>query len=362
MKKLLAFALALCLLAASAALAEGANLRFGYIAPSGAVSERHDRTVEAFLYAADRKGVATEVLRYDPAPADTESAEADNAAEPAETTEPDKAAEDPAVVALNALIGDGIDGVAAVPTTLDQAKLLVERAHEAGVPIVIEGMDLSPAYPPDPDPDNAEERPYVAAVTYGDSAAYTAAKWLEEHAYSPLVFHCMLPEDDPVIQSGFARALDGAQYLELAGDVNAPQNSAAGGREALQLMYNSYTMFYCVLADSAALGAGCRIALKEESETMPVAAIDDSANALLMVKDGTLDMVASAPASVEGVRTFQALHDYLTEGTLPENETRLVALTAITTTVTKNNEWVSGDDFEAAYALAYPDEATAETK
>ena len=349
MKKLLAFALALCLLAASAALAEGANLRFGYIAPSGAVSERHDRTVEAFSYAADRKGVATEVLRYDPAPADTESAEADNAAEPA-------------VVALNALIGDGIDGVAVVPTTLDQAKLLVERAHEAGVPIVIEGMDPSPAYPPDPDPDNAEERPYVAAVTYGDSAAYTAAKWLEEHAYSPLVFHCMLPEDDPVIQSGFARALDGAQYLELAGDVNAPQNSAAGGREALQLMYNSYTMFYCVLADSAALGAGCRIALKEESETMPVAAIDDSANALLMVKDGTLDMVASAPASVEGVRTFQALHDYLTEGTLPENETRLVALTAITTTVTKNNEWVSGDDFEAAYALAYPEEAAEQTK
>lgn len=344
MKKLLAFALTLCLLAASAALAEDAPLRFGYIAPSGTGSERYENTAAAFLYAAEQKGVATDVLRYDPAPADVKAG--------------DKAPEDPAVVALNALIEDGVSAVAAVPTSQEQAVELVERAKEAGVPIAIEGIDLSSAYPPDPDPDNAEERPYVAAVTYGDSAAYTAAKWLEDRSYSPLMFHCMLPgAEDPMIESGVSRALAEAEYLELAGETHASANSAAGGRDALRAMYNSYTMFYCVLADSAALGAGCRIALKERSESMPIAAIDDSANAFLMLKDGTLDMLASTPASVEGVQTFKALYDYLTEGILPENETRLVALTAITTTAARSANWIAGDDCEAAYALTYPGEA-----
>lgn len=344
MKKLLALALTLCLLAATAALAEDApQLRVGYIVPSVTGNEHYEVITEAFLFAAEKKGVATNVLRYDP---DANGGPGDEA-------------DEPVLVALKSLLKEGVDGVVAVPTTLEEAVVLAIEADAADMPIVIEGIDVSAAYSSTPSPAGGETRPFVANVTYGDGAGYAAATWLEGRAYSPMMFHCVLPESDPAIQTGIERALATAEQLSLSGEVSAPVNTAAGGHEALEQIYSSGAMFYCVLADSVGLAAGCRIALREKSESMPIAAIDDSADALIMLRDGTVDMLACAPASVEGVQAFKALYDYLTEGVLPEEESRLVMLDVIVATTESNAGWISGDDYATAYALAYPEEAEA---
>ena len=352
MKRLFTILLTLALLVSGiSVLAEDAPLRIGYIAPIDEEGGRHSLCADAFAYAAAQKGVSLTALRY----------------APAEVSE-DSEFLDPAVMALNELIEEGVDGVAVVPASMEQAVELIERANEAGVPILIEGMDVSPAYPSEseeeePAEEETAERPYVAAVGYGDGAAYAATLWLEEYADNPLMFHCALPTGDLAIQAGIARALGDARYLDMADELNAASNTPAAGSEAINLLISSFTMFYCVLADSEELAQGCADGLRRAGDSMPIAAISGTPEALELLKRGTIDMLAATPASVEGVQCFKLLFDYLTDGALPETETGFVALPVIVATTENLSDWIDGDDCESAYALAYPEpeeEAAAE--
>ena len=339
MKKLFAILLTLALLLpCAAALAEDAPLKLGYIAPIDAEGGRYSLCADAFAYAAAQKGISVTTLRYDPSDGNV-PADADGENRP-----------EPAVAALMSLIEDGVNGVALAATSLDQAQLVIDLAEESGVAIVVEGLDISSAYPAE----RYEVRPYVASIGYGDAPAYIAAKWLENAADNPVLFHCALPVSDPAIQSGLKRALRDGRYLELAEDeVDARANTAAAGSEAVNMMISSFTIFGCVLADSEALAQGCAEALRRSGESMPVAAIASSPEALDLLKRGSINMLAAAPASVEGVETFKVLHNYLTDGILPE--TAFIQLPAITATAKDSSSWISDNDFETAYALSYPE-------
>ena len=343
MKKLLVLLLAFALFVpCAAAPAEETSIHLGYIAPEDAEDGWYSRCAEAFAYAAAQKGVALTALRFDPGDGEIpEGAESEDRM-------------DPAVEALRALIAEGVNGVAACPTSIDQARSLISEAEEAGMPIVIEGLDISAFYPPLLD----RERPYVAAVGYGDSAAYAAALWLEDAADDPLLFHCALPETDPTIQAGLRRALADAQYLVLADDeFNASEDSVEAGAEAVDLTDATGASFGCVLADSIALAEGCAGRARELGwGDCPVASFARSEASLEALERGSVDMLAYTSAPVEAVETFKALHDFVTEGILPESASGFVQLSAAVATKDKLSHCVGDEDFETAYALVYPDE------
>lgn len=346
MKKLLAVILALALAAAApAALAEAQNgPRLGYVAPYQDESGRYTLTAQAFAYAAQLRGASVEIAQYDAT------------AEPAADEAEGEAAQDPAALALASVLKMGVDGVAVVPSSLEQAVTLIEQANAAGVPIVIEGIDVAPAYPPAPTPDQATELPYAACVYPGDAAAYAAARWIDACAENPLMYHCALAGDIDT-QVGVQRALSEATYLALADEYLAPVDSADAGREAIARMYNNFIMFFCVLADSEALAEGCAAELTAKGESMEIAAIAHSDAALALLDAGTVTMLAGVSAAAEGIGCFRALCDYVTLGALPENEMRKITLPASTATASDRSNWIADNDFEAAYARIYSDES-----
>ena len=353
MKKLAAILLTLALLIpCAAALAEESPLHLGYIAPADAEDGRYSLCADAFAYAAEQQGAKLTILRFDPSDGEVpEGADSEDRM-------------DPAIAALMTLIEDGVDGAAIAAASVEQARQLIDLAQEAGMPVVIEGQDVSAFYPqqtgaaasPEETPDPASPRPYVAAVGYGDAAAYAASMWLEDAAYNPLLFHCALPASDPAIESGIRRAVKSGRYLELAGAaVNASANTAAAGSYAVDLFTASGAIYGCVLADSEYLAEGCARRIRELGDSMPITAIASSAHALELLQSGTIDMLAATPASVEGVQTFKLLHDFVTQGILPETATGYVQLEIITATSKDASAWISDDDYETAYALAYPE-------
>ena len=354
MKTLVLFLLTLALIVPCAALAEETPLRIGYITRFEEEGGRYTLCADAFAYAAEQQGVELTVLTYDLAAKEIPE-DADGEEQPL-----------PGMAELLQLIDEGVDAVVLAPASLDQAVELIGCASEAGMPIIIEGMDVSPAYPPAPEAAAGEEsdpagnRPYAAAIGYGDSAAYAAAMWLEDDAYNPQLFHCALPQSDPAIQAGLRRAQAEASYLALVMEINANSDSAQAGSDAVDEVYNSYTTFGCVLADSAALAEGSANSVHGAGDNYPIAAISTAQEALALLENGRIDLAASTPASVEGVQTFKLIFDYLTEGILPETETGFVQLDAILVSRSDTTVWVADDDFETAYALAFPESAEAE--
>ena len=343
MKKLFSILLIFALLIPGAtALAEEAPLHLGYIAPMDADGDHYAHCAGAFAYAAERKGVSLTSLFFDPGDGDIP-----DGAESVERM-------DPALAALTTLIEDGVDGVAVCAASVEQALAAIDLAQEAGLPIVIEGPDVSSHDLPLP---GAEESRPCVAVGYGDAPAYAAAMWLDEFAYNPLLLHCTLPQADPAIKAGIRRALGDARYLSLAdNDVGATANTARAGRAAVKMFADTSALFGCVLADSESLAEGCAQAIRKLGESFPVAAIASSDAALELLRSGKIDMLAAAPASVEGVQTFKALCDLVTEGILPESETAYVQLNPIVATKDDTSAWIGDDDYETAYALTYPED------
>lgn len=355
MKKTLAILLTLALLCLGmTSLAEEATkLKIGYLAPLRAEGDRASLCVDAFIYAAQRTGVDAVIMRYNPAKKATSDADG------AQDSAPAVAENDPALVAIKSLILEGVDGVVIVPDSQEQALALLELAEASGLPVVVEGLDLSPAYPLTPDPEDAEERPFIANVVYPQGeAAYRAAKWLEDASDSPMLFHCALPEGGEGIRAGLNRALSEAAYLSLEDEIPAEANTAQAGMDALHQEVNSATMFYCILADSAPLASGCATVMGNDGDVL-IAALTDAADARRLFDEG-VDMLAGEPASLEAVQSLRALIDYLNNGTLPEGENRLVTLPVCTATPGDSSQWIDSADPEAAYDFVFTDDAQTE--
>lgn len=351
MKRIIAVLLTLALLCLSLfALAEAdVKPRLGYLAPYRVEDARDSLRADAFTYAARQMDVDAVIVRYAAANAEPNAKED---AAPDVATDGSSSnlstGEEPAMVALRSMLEDDLDGLVIVPETVEQAVKLLEQASAAGVPVVIEGLDISSAYPPTPDPEDSEPRPFIANVFYPEGeAAYVAAKWLEDETDNPLLFHCALPTSSRPIQNGLRRALREARYLSLVDETNADANSVEAGRSAAEELVNSYAMFYCVLADSAELAEGCANALRGD-DSMRIAALTEDADALKLLGSG-VDLLVGEPKSLEAVRALQALLDYLSNENVPEGEDRRIELDAVTASANDTAHWISDADFEAAY-------------
>ena len=322
MKKLLAIMVVLVVALASLSIAVAEDtLTYGYIAYQ--MSDIwNEYSSKAFEYAADQNGVEVMVLD-----AGNDIAQS--------------------VSAMETLIQAEVDGISIFPISPEQAAQLITMANEAGIPITVENIDVASV---------ADEDEYIAAVgcVYGD-IGYAAIKWLAENVEDAKVFYCAGAVGGGVFEAykeGVDKALaDYADSIELVGLLNSDAWSTEDGLNLTTNFINSGTEFNCIFANNDQLAQGCYQACEEAGLDLPIVSTGGSPDAYAFLEDGIEAANMTAPVSIQGIQTFKNLHDYVTEGIVPE--AKFQSLPVIPVSGEDLGEWIDWADYEAAYNYVY---------
>ena len=322
MKKLLAIMVVLVVALASLSIAVAEDtLTYGYIAYQ--MSDIwNEYSSKAFEYAAEQNGVEVMVLD-----AGNDIAQS--------------------VSAMETLIQAEVDGISIFPISPEQAAQLITMANEAGIPITVENIDVASV---------ADEDEYIAAVgcVYGD-IGYAAIKWLAENVEDAKVFYCAGAVGGGVFEAykeGVDKALaDYADSIELVGLLNSDAWSTEDGLNLTTNFINSGTEFNCIFANNDQLAQGCYQACEEAGLDLPIVSTGGSPDAYAFLEDGIEAANMTAPVSIQGIQTFKNLHDYVTEGIVPE--AKFQSLPVIPVSGEYLGEWIDWADYEAAYNYVY---------
>lgn len=322
MKKLLAIMVVLVVALASLSIAVAEDtLTYGYIAYQ--MSDIwNEYSSKAFSYAAEQNGVEVMVLD-----AGNDIAQS--------------------VSAMETLIQAEVDGISIFPISPEQAAQLITMANEAGIPITVENIDVASV---------ADEDEYIAAVgcVYGD-IGYAAIKWLAENVEDAKVFYCAGAVGGGVFEAykeGVDKALaDYADSIELVGLLNSDAWSTEDGLNLTTNFINSGTEFNCIFANNDQLAQGCYQACEEAGLDLPIVSTGGSPDAYAFLEDGIEAANMTAPVSIQGIQTFKNLHDYVTEGIVPE--AKFQSLPVIPVAGEDLGAWIDWADYEAAYNYVY---------
>lgn len=324
MKKFLALVLVALLALAmlsTAALAEK-KLTYGYIAYQMA-DIWNEYSAKTFQYAAEQNGVDVIVL-------DSQNDIAQS------------------VSAMENLIQSGVDGISIFPISPEQGAQLVTMANEAGIPITVENIDVASVCEPDQ---------YIAAVgcMYGD-IGYAAIDWLAKNVEDAKVFYCAGAVGGGVFEAykiGVDQALaDNAGKIEMVGLLNSDAWSTEDGLNLTTNFINSGTEFNCVFANNDQMAQGCYQALEEAGMTdIPVVSTGGSPDAYAFVESGIEAANMTAPVSLQGAQTFKNLHDFVTEGKVPDP--KFQNLPIIPVSGDDLSAWIDWSDYAGAYNYVY---------
>ena len=322
MKKLLAIMVVLVVALASLSIAVAEDtLTYGYIAYQ--MSDIwNEYSSKAFEYAAEQNGVEVMVLD-----AGNDIAQS--------------------VSAMETLIQAEVDGISIFPISPEQAAQLITMANEAGIPITVENIDVASV---------ADEDEYIAAVgcVYGD-IGYAAIKWLAENVEDAKVFYCAGAVGGGVFEAykeGVDKALaDYADSIEMVGMLNSDAWSTEDGLNLTTNFINSGTEFNCIFANNDQLAQGCYQACEEAGLDLPIVSTGGSPDAYAFLEDGIEAANMTAPVSIQGIQTFKNLHDYVTEGIVPE--AKFQSLPVIPVAGEDLGAWIDWADYAAAYDFVY---------
>lgn len=322
MKKLLAIMVVLVVALASLSIAVAEDtLTYGYIAYQ--MSDIwNEYSSKAFSYAAEQNGVEVMVLD-----AGNDIAQS--------------------VSAMETLIQAEVDGISIFPISPEQAAQLITMANEAGIPITVENIDVASV---------ADEDEYIAAVgcVYGD-IGYAAIKWLAENVEDAKVFYCAGAVGGGVFEAykeGVDKALaDYADSIEMVGMLNSDAWSTEDGLNLTTNFINSGTEFNCIFANNDQLAQGCYQACEEAGLDLPIVSTGGSPDAYAFLEDGIEAANMTAPVSIQGIQTFKNLHDYVTEGIVPE--AKFQSLPVIPVAGEDLGAWIDWADYAAAYDFVY---------
>ena len=322
MKKLLAIMVVLVVALASLSIAVAEDtLTYGYIAYQ--MSDIwNEYSSKAFEYAAEQNGVEVMIL--------------DSGNDIAQS-----------ISAMETLIQAEVDGISIFPISPEQAAQLIALANEAGIPITVENIDVASV---------ADEDEYIAAVgcVYGD-IGYAAIKWLAENVEDAKVFYCAGAVGGGVFEAykeGVDKALaDYADSIELVGLLNSDAWSTEDGLNLTTNFINSGTEFNCIFANNDQLAQGCYQACEEAGLDLPIVSTGGSPDAYAFLEDGIEAANMTAPVSIQGIQTFKNLHDYVTEGIVPE--AKFQSLPVIPVAGEDLGAWIDWADYAAAYDFVY---------
>lgn len=314
-KKILVTLLALLLMLGMTGIASGAT--YGYIAYQ--MSDIwNEYSSKAFKYAADQNGVDVVIL-------DSQNDIGKS------------------VAAMESLIQQEVDGVSIFPISPEQGAQLIQMANEAGIPITVENIDVAAV---------AKPEEYVAAVgcLYGD-IGYAAIEWLSKNVKDAKVFYCAGAVGGGVFESykvGVDKALeDYKDSIEMVGMLNSDAWSTEDGLNLTTNFINSGVEFNCIFANNDQIAQGCYQALQEAGLDIPVVSTGGSPDAYKFLQDGIEAANMTAPVSIQGVQTFKNLHEFVTEGKVPDP--KFQSLPVIPVAGSDLAAWIDWSDFAGAY-------------
>lgn len=322
MKKLLTILVVLVVALASFSFATAEEpLHYGYIAYQMA-DIWNEYSAKSFEYAAEQNGVEVTVL--------------DSGNDIAQS-----------ISAMETLIQAEVDGISVFPISPEQAAQLITMANEADIPITIENIDVASV---------ADEDEYVAAVgcVYGD-IGYAAIEWLSKNVEDAKVFYCAGAVGGGVFEAykeGVDKALaDYADSIEMVGMLNSDAWSTEDGLNLTTNFINSGVEFNCIFANNDQLAQGCYQACQEAGLDLPIVSTGGSPDAYAFLEDEIEAANMTAPVSIQGIQTFKNLHDYVTEGTVPEP--KFQSLPVIPVAGDDLSAWIDWSDYAGAYDYVY---------
>lgn len=322
MKKLLTILVVLVVALASFSFATAEEpLHYGYIAYQMA-DIWNEYSAKSFEYAAAQNGVEVTVL--------------DSGNDIAQS-----------ISAMETLIQAEVDGISVFPISPEQAAQLITMANEADIPITIENIDVASV---------ADEDEYVAAVgcVYGD-IGYAAIEWLSKNVEDAKVFYCAGAVGGGVFEAykeGVDKALaDYADSIEMVGLLNSDAWSTEDGLNLTTNFINSGVEFNCIFANNDQLAQGCYQACQEAGLDLPIVSTGGSPDAYAFLEDEIEAANMTAPVSLQGIQTFKNLHDYVTEGTVPDP--KFQSLPVIPVAGDDLSAWIDWSDYAGAYEYVY---------
>lgn len=322
MKKLLTILVVLVVALASFSFATAEEpLHYGYIAYQMA-DIWNEYSAKSFEYAAAQNGVEVTVL--------------DSGNDIAQS-----------ISAMETLIQAEVDGISVFPISPEQAAQLITMANEADIPITIENIDVASV---------ADEDEYVAAVgcVYGD-IGYAAIEWLSKNVEDAKVFYCAGAVGGGVFEAykeGVDKALaDYADSIEMVGMLNSDAWSTEDGLNLTTNFINSGVEFNCIFANNDQLAQGCYQACQEAGLDLPIVSTGGSPDAYAFLEDEIEAANMTAPVSIQGIQTFKNLHDYVTEGTVPDP--KFQSLPVIPVAGDDLSAWIDWSDYAGAYEYVY---------
>jgi ABC-type sugar transport system substrate-binding protein len=252
------------------------------------------------------------------------------------------------VAAMESLIQQEVDGISIFPISPEQGAQLIKMANEANIPITIENIDVAAV---------AQPEEYVAAVgcLYGD-IGYAAIEWLSKNVENAKVFYCAGAVGGGVFEAykiGVDKALEDYKgTIELVGLLNADAWSTENGLDLTTNFINSGVEFNCIFANNDQIAQGAYQALMEAGlENIPVVSTGGSPDAYAFLEQGIEAANMTAPVSIQGVQTFKNLHEFVTEGKLPDP--KFQSLPIIPVSGDDLSAWIDWSDFAGAYAYVY---------
>ena len=247
------------------------------------------------------------------------------------------------VTAMESLIQQGVDGISIFPISTEQGAQLVKMANEANIPVTVENFKMD---------DIADPGDFIATVACEyDKIGYAAIQYIAEDLPGAKVFFCAGQEGAGVYekyQEGVDQALkDFSGKVEVVSTLHGDWLTDKAYNVTTDLI-SSGTEFDYIFANNDMMAQGCYNALKDADKAgIPIVSTGGSPDGFKMLQDGIESANMTAPVSVQGVKTFMNLYDFVVEGTEPAE--KFTSLPVIPVSAKDTSAYIAWDDYSAAY-------------
>lgn len=249
------------------------------------------------------------------------------------------------VTAMESLIQQGVDGISIFPISNEQGAQLVKIANEADIPVTVENFAMEVDDPGD----------YIASVACEyDDIGYAAIKYIAEQKPGAKVFFCAGQEGAGVYekyQEGVDRGLaEFGDQVEVVATLHGDWLTDKAYNVTTDLI-SSGTEFDYIFANNGMMAQGCYRALEDAGlKDIPIVSTGGSPDDYKMLREGIEAANMTAPVSIQGVKTFKNLYDFVVDGVQGE---KFTALPIVPVSADKLDEFIAWDDYEGAYNFVY---------
>ena len=246
------------------------------------------------------------------------------------------------VTAMESLILQEVDGISIFPISTEQGAQLVKMANEAGIPVTVENFAMDIEEPGD----------YLAAVAaLYDDIGYAAIEFIAETYPGARVFYAAGQRGAGVYekyQEGIDRALaDFSGKVDLVATLHGDWQTDKAYNITTDLIASG-AEFDVIFANNDLMAQGCYQALEDAGKSgIPIISTGGSPDGYRMLQDGIEAANMTAPVSIQGVKTFRNLYNYVVHGKRPQE--KFTALPIIPISAETLDEFIAWDDYPAAY-------------